>query len=227
MPNDYTDLSRVFQLLTRVMTDSDLNHLNCPPKTIVYLVSQTEDNGDSVLDRAGDFVATVRRAAMLKTAVVCGYPGFDRWFNLMGGNDENFGDPMTTWKFLELHEVPNAQEFEEKGQANTLTEMIGLARTAKERGWKQVILISAPFHQLRSFVTLVSVARTVYPKLKVYNAVGCEVDWQEKVIHSQGKATGTRVEILMRELENIQKYHQKGDLLGPDEILDYLNKRDS
>jgi hypothetical protein len=113
-----------------------------------------------------------------------------------------------------------------RDQLNTLTEMEAFMDSAKRLGWKDIILVAPPFHQVRVFITAVSVAARKYPEAKIYNQVGISLSWLERATHSQGTLKGTRREFIHTELDRIQKYFAKGDLVHPSVALDYLNKRD-
>lgn len=52
-------------------------------------------------------------------------------------------------------------------------------------------------------------------------------DWDyEHYKHSQGVLEGTITQLLKGELERIEKYHTKGDLMSINDILKYLDSRD-
>jgi hypothetical protein len=53
------------------------------------------------------------------------------------------------------------------------------------------------------------------------------MSWQEEVIHSQGTLKAKRRDLIQEELERIEKYQKKGDLTTPEQVLSYLNKRET
>ena len=110
---------------------------------------------------------------------------------------------------------------------NTLTEAQMIVRYARAHRWRTLAISAAPFHQIRAFVSTVSVALQEYKKLLVYSVVGCSLDWQENVHHSQGVLRGLRKELVKTEHDRLLRYHAKGDLLSCHEILTYLNARDN
>ncbi len=109
---------------------------------------------------------------------------------------------------------------------NTRSESQALIRGAKVSGWKHIYITAPPFHQLRAFITAVSVALKEYPGLAIYNRVGKTMDWGEEIRHSQGESVGTRIGHIQKELKRIDYYHERGHLAPLDEVLKYLEKRD-
>lgn len=109
---------------------------------------------------------------------------------------------------------------------HTLVESQKLVRFAKARGYERLVVVSAPFHQERAFMTVVSVALREYPSLKVYSYPGEPQPWDEVVTHSQGKLRGTRAEMVAQEHKRIETYTAQGDLAPRANILKYLSSRD-
>jgi hypothetical protein len=109
---------------------------------------------------------------------------------------------------------------------HTLIESRMVVRFAKARGHERLVVVSAPFHQERAFMTMVTAALQEHPSLKVYSAPGAPQPWDEIVTHSQGKLRGTRAELIAEEQKRIAKYTALGDLLPRARIIEYLRKRD-
>lgn len=109
---------------------------------------------------------------------------------------------------------------------NTLVDAKAMVRFAKLTNYKSIFIVTAPFHQLRAFMTAVTVVLREYPDLKLYSSVGYSLPWLENVMHSQGNTKDTRLNLIKRELERIEKYQQKGDLASIEEVLNYLNQRE-
>ena len=76
-------------------------------------------------------------------------------------------------------------------------------------------------------MTAVTVALREYPELLIYSYPGIAMSWQEEVIHSQGTLKAKRRDLIKEELERIEKYQGKGDLTTPEQVLGYLNKRET
>ena len=110
---------------------------------------------------------------------------------------------------------------------NTLIEAKALVALAKKNRWEEITIISAPFHQIRCFITVVSVLLKEYPELRVYNCPSEPFPWMGHSSHSQGTLKGKRKDFITAELDRIVKYHEKGDLASLEEVLQYLNQRDS
>ena len=70
-------------------------------------------------------------------------------------------------------------------------------------------MVAPALHILRAWVTTISVAMREYPALKVYAIQGAHLSWNEHAVHSQGKADGTRSELLFGEIERIEKYRER------------------
>lgn len=208
---------RMLELVVRVLYDYRPPKLNIvPDQFVVYLFSETKDNQESSLEK----VIVLRDAGGVSRITLCdgdtnhGYPGFAAWKEYLVSRGVPEGEIM-----------PVASPVTQTS-ANTLTEAQALVRAAKELGWSELVIIAPPFHQVRCFITMVSVLFDEYPELKVYNEVGVSLPWSEKVRHSQGVLQATRSELIHTELERIERYHEKGDLVSPETALAYLRARD-
>jgi len=73
----------------------------------------------------------------------------------------------------------------------------------------------------------VSVALKEYPDLQVYAIAGESQPWGEHAVHSQGLVTGSRASFIDGELERIEKYTDKGDLVAAAEVWAYMEQRDA
>lgn len=104
----------------------------------------------------------------------------------------------------------------------------GLINYCKQQGVERVCIISPPFHQVRSYVSDVSaLLRERADDLNLYSRPGEPLDWNEKVVHSQGAENEIRKDILEKEIERIYRYQKSGNppLSSLREILDYLDRR--
>ncbi|MCP4589818.1 MAG: YdcF family protein, partial [bacterium] len=109
---------------------------------------------------------------------------------------------------------------------HTLIESQALVQFAQARRYRSLVIVSAPFHQERAFMTAVTAALWDYPELKLYSRPGRAQPWDEIVTHSQGVLQGTRAELIATERERIEKYTTQGDLAPRDAVLAYLRCRD-
>ncbi len=179
-----------------------------------YLFAQTEPNQESVF-RAGRWLLDREYAAKLLISDCgpkSGYVGAAACRQAMIES----GIPSQA-----IEEVP----MEPTEILHTLIESQKLVRFAKARGYERVVVVSAPFHQERAFMTVVSVVLREYPSLKVYSYPGEPQPWDEVVTHSQGKLRGTRAEMVAQEHKRIETYTAQGDLAPRAEILEYLRAR--
>ena len=180
-----------------------------------YLYMQTQDNQDSVLLSASIIHKKnlVRKILVLNTNAKSGFPGYNVW-------EKKLNELGVSNDYIEGVKIKNTTLL------NTLTDSEAMVRFAKLRQYQSVYIVAAPFHQLRAFMTAVSVALHEFPELKLYSYVGNPLPWSENVVHSQGETRGTRSSLIKKELDRIDKYYRKGDLASVEEILTYLNNRD-
>ena len=97
---------------------------------------------------------------------------------------------------------------------------------AKARGYDRLLVVAAPFHQERAFISVVTAVLRQDPSLKVYSHPGEPQPWDEVVTHSQGKLRGTRSKLIAEELKRIDLYTAQGYLLPRSAVLEYLRTRD-
>lgn len=183
---------------------------------ILYLVGQTIDNEISVINKGVSLWKTGRALiiSLVDGRTDKGYPGYIRWLQLL----RKHGVPEDSVLKITAHYY---------GDFNTLTEAQSVVAYMKELRVDTLTISAAPFHQLRAFMTFVSVAIKIYPQLKIYNAVGETMEWNKEVVHSQGVQRATRKELITRELDKIPLYQEKGDICSFKEIENYFEWRDS
>ncbi len=181
-----------------------------------YLFAQTADNESSVIDAAKKIIddSVASRILLLRTRRVQGYPGFDAWKGRLVG----LGIPETLIIPVDLSPADSH---------NTLTEAGALVRFAKQQRYGAIVVSAAPFHQVRAFMTVVRGAFSEFPELKIYSLPGIALPWTERAVHSQGVLRAKRAELVRQELERIDDYCRKGDLIPFDAVIDYLNQRDA
>ncbi len=111
---------------------------------------------------------------------------------------------------------------------NTNTEARGLINFCRQQGIETVCITSPPFHQVRSYISDISILlQEGATGLKLYSRPGEPLNWNENVVHSQGIERGLRKEILEREFEKICRYQKSGNppISSLREVLDYLDRR--
>ena len=179
------------------------------------LYSQTKDNQNSVILAAKNILYNklAKKILFIKSGPIGGYPGFSTWtseLNKLGiQSNDMVGVELMKTKFL-----------------NTLIESQAFINYAVQKKYRSLYVVSSPFHQLRAFMTLVTVALRYYPDLLIFSYSGISLPWSDKVVHSQGTLLGARKDLIKAEFERIEKYKQKGDLSSETKIIEYLNKRD-
>jgi hypothetical protein len=188
------------------------------PETAVngaVLFSQTSDNQNSVFSAAKNILAgkLAEKILVVKSAPVGGYPGFSIW------KSELSKIGIKSNKILGV-------EIMKKNSLNTLIESKAIINYAVQKGYHSLYVVSSPFHQLRAFMTLVTVTLRYFPDLSIFSYTGVTLPWLDKVVHSQGTLSGTRKSFIKAEFDRIDKYQRKGDLASEREIIKYLNRRD-
>lgn len=201
----------MIELLIRVLCDLD-------PKIEAegaYLFGQTADNQLSVFETGVNLVRQRQAKQVLipDSAPQSGYPGFQAWHQALSASGLEEADVVG---------IPIAP----CSGLNTLTEAEALVRYAVSNGMNRIFVVATPFHQLRAFITTVSVVSREFPDLRVYNRVGTALAWHEAVLHSQGVLQCTRSELIHTEMARIERYRRKGDLVSADQVLSYLQWRD-
>lgn len=198
-------------LTIRVLCDSPPP----PPAAGAYLFAQTVDNQESVLAAGRDLIdcGQVQNLLISAAGAVSGYPGGKSWRHEL----ERRHVPPYRLKAVK----PPVDDI-----LHTRLEAEALIRYTSTNSYDRLIVVSAPFHQLRAFMTTVSVALEQMPELKIYSQVGGVLPWHETVVHSQGRLTLPRSDLIQAELERIEQYQQQGDLAPTEAILAYLKQRD-
>ena len=179
------------------------------------LFSQTKDNQKSVFLAAKKILdkKLAKKILFINSEPICGYPGFSAWtkeLNKLG---------------IQCNDMVGVQLIK-TNSFNTLIESQAIVNYAAQKKYRSLYVVASPFHQLRAFMTMVTVALSNYPDLLIFSYTGISLPWLAKVAHSQGTLLGTRKDIIKAELERIEKYRCKGDLSSETEIIEYLNRRD-
>jgi hypothetical protein len=180
-----------------------------------YLFAETEPNQQSVFVAGRELIETNRTSTLLISdcAPKSGYIGAPAYRQAMIAS----GIPAGA-----IEEVP----MEPTAILHTQIEAQKVVRFARAQGYSRLIVVSAPFHQERAFMAMVTAVLREYPSLKLYSHPGAPQPWDEVVTHSQGTLRGTRAELIAEERKRIEKYIAQGDLLPRGSILAYLRTRD-
>jgi len=199
------------ELLLRILCDTLPDRADT-----AYLFAQTAPNQNSVFATAHELLEREVGGSVLISDCdpKCGYIGAAAYRQAM----VEFGIPEEA-----IEEVP----MEPTEILHTLIESQTLVQFARARRYQSLIIVSAPFHQERAFMTAVTAALWDYPELKLYSRPGRAQRWDEVVTHSQGILQGTRAELIAAEQERIETYIAKGDLASRKAVLAYLRGRDN
>lgn len=205
-------MNTIIELLTRVLCD-------CLPTQVVdgaYLSCTTLDNQTSVFPMAKLLIdqSLAAQILILNSGSISGYPGVDQC------REELIKTGLTP---QQIQFVPHKLST----SLNTLIESQALIRFAKKCAFNSLIVVSPPFHQLRAFMTAVTVVLQEYPDLAIYSCPGKPLPWLESVIHSQGILKAPRRQLIQEELARIRTYQDKNDLAKCEDVIDYLAHRDS
>lgn len=202
----------VVELLTRVLCDS------LPENSVdgIYLFCQTEDNQGSVLQAALSLLnrSMSSKVLILHSEAKSGFPGFANWNEHLSKLGISSG---------QIQGVPIGRT----AMLNTLVESEALVQFVHQRKLKSLIVVAPPFQQLRAFMTVVTVALEKFPQLLIYSYPAVAMPWQQEVVHSQGTLRTTRQDLIQTELERIHTYQKKGDLASFEQVMTYLNNRET
>lgn len=202
------------ELFARFLTWSLMDFFPQTAWDFIYLFAQTVDNEASVLER-GFSLATQNESKKIVIPAGSarrGYPGYDAWRErllVMGVSDADLGTTTDSPDGL-----------------NTLTEAQALVNYCKETAARSIVVVAAPFHQARAFLTVISVVLKQGVNLAVHSIPGQSLPWTATVVHSQGLLTRPRIDIVDDEVGRIGQYQQKGDLVSLKQALEYLKSRD-
>ncbi len=205
-------MNDTIELLTRILCD--LRPKN--PTNGAYLYCQTRGNQQSIFQAAQFLLnnSLTSKILILNTKPKSGYPGFTEWKQQL----QQLG--------LSVEQIEGVKN-KETSMLNTLIESEALIRFAKQHGYRSLFIVAPPFQQLRAFMTAVTVTLREYPELLIFSYPGEAMPWQEEVVHSQGTLKAKRRDLIQEELERIEKYQEKGDLALFEQVLSYLNKRET
>lgn len=109
---------------------------------------------------------------------------------------------------------------------HTRIEALAMVDYLRNRGCRRVGVTAAPFHQLRAFMTAISVVLEAGLEVALYSCPGTPQPLLEPASHSQGALSQWRRDLIDQELRRIDTYQGKGDIAPTRAILTYLEARD-
>ncbi len=197
------------ELLLRILCDTIPSQVDA-----AYLFAQTEPNQESVFATARGLLhrKSIERIWISDCAAKSGYVGAPAYREAMIRS----GIPRET-----IEEVP----MEPTEILHTQIEAHAVVRFAKARRLRSLIVTSAPFHQERAFMAVVTAALREYPPLKLYSLPGKAGTRTSRDPFQV--LTGTRADLIESEQQRIDKYTAQGDLAARAEVLRYLRRRDA
>lgn len=182
----------------------------------LFLFGQTVDNQASTFDAAEDLY---RRCPGLQLLMLAGgprsgYPGFDAWQRALTARGIDGSD---------IHPLPPA----DSPLLHTRIEALALVHHLEKKPYRRVAVMAAPFHQVRAFMTAISVALDTACSTLLYSCPGKPQPMLEPASHSQGALSDRRRDLIAKELQRIDTYQEKGDIAATRAILAYLEERDA
>ena len=99
---------------------------------------------------------------------------------------------------------------------NTKEQAIEIVKMAKKYSWSRITLIASHYHTYRAFLTFLQEIKNNSMDLIIDMASVRDLDWFEETGY------GRRIDLLTDELEKIDVYHSKGDVIGYEEGVEYL-----
>jgi hypothetical protein len=201
-------MESILQLAHIVLSDP----LPAAVPNVVYLYTTSDDLRESVLARAVELYNSHEISIALLSGKGGGYSGYEVW-----------KDELIKRGVLEHHifSVPGPTIL------NTYAETEALIECCQTNKWKSIFICTAPFHQLRAFITAVSHAEKICPELKIYNTPGKSIPWHRQVSHYQGMVVDTPFNLILSEHRRIQTSYAQQDLISTEDVIEYLRRRDA
>lgn len=111
--------------------------------------------------------------------------------------------------------VPDGAIVHEARSQNTREQAVEVITMALNNGWKKLILVASPEHQLRAYLTFMRELLDRYPTLILYNAPVKKLTW------FSDEGWGSRFNRLELEFQRIEQYQTMGHLANYREIIEY------
>ena len=116
-------------------------------------------------------------------------------------------------EFAQKHGVPESHVIVDAASKNTRQNAKQVARLAAAKGWKKIILVTSPHHQLRAHLTFQKAMRDSKNNLSIINYPPTAWSWFDFIESSRNKTLKIpRFFYIFSELYRILKYRLKGDL---------------
>lgn len=108
----------------------------------------------------------------------------------------------------------------ENESLQTQEQAIDICRTAVDKGWKRLLLVTSPYHQYRAFLTFLQTLRDMGQdkQIHIVNIPASQCKWWD----CPAGLDVTRYELLRTEFKKIDEYNVKGHVASYKEGIDYL-----
>lgn len=181
-----------------------------------YIYTETRFNERIEFEKAKELFERKlgKRFLVCGSPAVSGYEGGEMTVSMLG----RFVPPES----IEVVPCPSLDKLT-FGCLNTFSETESLFSYLEGKDYKSIHLISPQFHYLRCFISAVSVLKKTGSKIKIIPVPANSQDWNENVIHSQGKIIANREQLVSEELQRIAKYQKQGNLLSASEVISYID----
>ena len=209
------DLEDLFLLAPRIFCD--YRDPTRGPLEMLFIFGQTSDNADSCFVRAVELakMGATKALGISDGDLGHGYDGFDSSVDRLKQLGWGHGGVF-----------PPIVKFDLNANVNTRSEALALAEWTKEHPGDIGVVATQFWHIVRGLTTLVTVLKGL--PTHVYAYPGISMPWGERVRHSQGTVTNTRVGLQPGELQRMEKYQapEFGGLFTAKQVIEYLNWRD-
>lgn len=117
--------------------------------------------------------------------------------------------------------VPQTAAFHTRQESDAFVEL------AKQEDWASAITLSQANRLLRVTLSMTPAMEQAGYMMELYTTAPTSTPWRELAFGSQSTKRQARFETIGEELERIFRYQKSGELPGIDDLLDYLDARDS
>jgi len=108
---------------------------------------------------------------------------------------------------------------------HTGTEAMRFVEWCDEEGVVDAGIVVHPAHALRAFTSVVSAIVKTRSKVRAYVIVADDRAWSKEALYSQHGERKMRMDMIEGELDRLNRWHAKGDLVSAGEVIEYLTWR--
>ena len=214
------EAARLSKTILRLLSDEEPDD---SAGAYAYAFHQLDDNLPSLVEGVGRLKSSHRAVNVLVTNVsnsdlsspIEGWSGATKLAPLLEGRLDEDEDSVAL--------VP----FPFTDMVHTLNEAKAVVSYCEARGIRDLVVVAPPFHLPRAAMTIISVAIREVPHLRIWAQPGPAQPWGEAAQHSQGASFASRSHFIDSEMGRIAKYSAVGDIASTEQILAYLDARDT